>query len=168
MNEELKKKIEDIQKNEWATDEKIFEDLVKQGYKREDLREILKIDILNPGTDIVKVNPVLHWFVLGALSFQFLLFSWAAYTYPFFLIIIVLILLSFLGVLLNKIPGYYLANVVMIISGVIMFLVFVLIGLSGGYFGKFHEVVNLIELINPPLIIGTLICNYILIKAIKK
>ena len=43
MNIILKNKVEYIKKNEWATDEKIIEDLVKQGFKKEDIQEVLTI-----------------------------------------------------------------------------------------------------------------------------
>ncbi len=145
MNEELKKKIKYIQDNEWATNEKILEDLVKQGYKKEDIQEILykntlKKEMVVEAKNNTKFDLVVHWLVAGLLflqSFAFLLLIILSPTPSSISVGIGLIgascLVAFI-VLDNKILGYILALLLSIILGAISV---IFIGMSG--WGSGHD-----------------------------
>ncbi|MCL5017067.1 MAG: hypothetical protein M1155_00155 [Patescibacteria group bacterium] len=57
MNEELIKKITEIKQDGLVANEKIADDLIKQGYKKEDIQEILNKELWKNEKKIKPLKP---------------------------------------------------------------------------------------------------------------
>lgn len=171
MNEELKKKIEDIKNNEKAATGKNIEDLIKQGYKKEDIQEILSNTGF--GSEFTRRDIEMTWFIKIFLFLNiFLCILFLIYDPAASLIwesLIISSIVALLGVFINKIWGYILTLLVVIFSSIILFMLWAVTSMSNSVtVGSKVYWLGYAFYIHPILLVAVLIFSIKIISKLMK
>ena len=146
LNEELRKKIEEIKKNGWSTNEQINEDLIKQGYKVDDIQYIFKsleekttsgsstkLDSYanNPGA---KLGDFLLGFFGNIALIWIVSMSGFLSSSPIFIVILFIALMYLAALFSNKGRGFITIGMVSVILVPILAFGACILAFSGGHF----------------------------------